>query len=470
MTATQENLNANSKAIRLNRDPSRYGTIAEIGAGQEVARWFFRVGGAAGTIAKTMSAYDMTFSDAIYGDSARYVSRGRLKSMLDHEYSLLEERLGDERGKETCFFAFANTVAATSFKVKDKGHGWMGIRFQTKPQAPPSDILMHVRLLDRDNVQQQEAAGILGVNLIYAAFHYLGSDNVHPFLDSLLDGINPDRVEIDVILGEGPDFEKLDNRIVNLLLVEKNMTHSVVFDPWGNVRHGSEMFYKKALLVERGTFRPVTRVNLDMLDAANEQFREDLGPDGPEILEVMEISTENLLQQGNADFLDFLERVDTLKALGKTVMVSNHAEFHKIAAYLGNYTDERIGVVLGVGLVKEVFHPKYYKAMDGGILEAFGHLFKDDLRLYVYPMLDADTGEVVRVEDLEFSGATAHLHRYCIEEGSLVGLQNRKPTEIPYSCREVCARIASGDETWETLVPPEVATFIKENHFFGYKA
>jgi len=466
----REEINPSAKAGRLNRDPGKYGTIAEIGAGQEVARLFFHVGGAAGTIAKTMSAYDMTFSDAIYGDADRYVSRVRLKSMLEHEYQLLVERLGQSKGADTCFFAYANTVAATSFRVKGDGHGWMGVRFQKTPQHPSNDIMIHVRLLDRDNPQQQEAVGLLGVNLIYAAYHYSGNGQEEDFLDSLLEGINPERVEVDVVLTEGEEIGHFDERLLALQLVKKEMTSAVVFDPWGNVRHGSEMFYKKALLVERGSFRPVTRVNLDMIDAAHEAFEVDLNTDQrfAPILEIMEISMTNLLQEGNVDPNDFLARVEILKSLGKTVMVSNYAEFYKLAAHLSQYPRERIGIVLGVPLVREVFKHKYYESLGGGILESFGRLFKDGLKFYVYPALDSETGEEIHVDQLEIDSTARHLYQFLLEEHCVVGLKNRNPKEKPYTSREVARRMVEGDHSWEKLVTEEVAEAIKTNGYFGY--
>jgi len=471
MPDVREKISPNTKASRLNRDQDKYGTIAEIGAGQEVAGWFFRVGGAAGTIAKTMSAYDMTFSDAIYGGSDRYVSRTRLKSMLEHEYMLLVERLGEERGGQSCFFAFANTVAATSYTVKGEGQGWMGIRFQTHPRRHSNDLLVHVRLLDWDNLQQQEAIGILGVNLIYAAFHHTGAGQEDEFLESLIDGINPERVEVDVILPEGPDLRHFEERLLNLRLVSRGMTDAVVFDPWGNVRHGSEIFYKKALLVQRGSFRPVTRVNLEMMDAALERFESELKEEPAEdspILEVMEISMTNLLRSGDVDPEDFLARVDLLKAMGKMVMVSNYAEFYKLSSHLGQYTDKRIRLVLGVTLMEEVFKEKYYESLGGGILESFGRLFRNDLRFYVYPALDPDSGGELHVEDLPIEGTAAHLHRYLVEEGAIVGLKNIQEASAPYSSQEVSQRIADGDASWEKMVMPEVAREIKAHGYFGW--
>src|SRR5207302_10365670 len=192
-------------------DRQKYGTFAEIGAGQEVARRFFHVGGAAGTIAKTMSAYDMTFSDAIYGPSDRYVSRVRLNTMLDHEYDLLLERLEKKLGNERAFFVFADTVAARSFKEHNESHGWLGVRFQTDFRGEPSQIIIHVRMLDEANVDQQEALGVIGVNLIYGAFYHTRPEEL---ISSLQENLAPGQIQVDLLKFSGPAFAKIDDRSI----------------------------------------------------------------------------------------------------------------------------------------------------------------------------------------------------------------------------------------------------------------
>jgi hypothetical protein len=458
---------AHQKALKINLDPNRYGTFAEIGAGQETARWFFRVGGAAGTIAKSMSAYDMTFSDAIYGVCPRYVSRQRLVTMLDHEYELLLERLSPKRGDSTSFFVFANTVSAAAYNTKRECHGWLGVRFQRMPQSQPSEIYLHVRMLDNQNLQQQEALGIVGVNLLYAAFYY--NENPDLIIRSLLDGLSTERIEVDLIRFSGEDFAHLDNRLINLQLVKNGMTGAVIFAPDGDVLQASDHIYKKNILLERGHFRPVTQVNLDMLDAARSQFLSGHPEDQDSVVEIMEISLRNILSSGEVDAEDFLARVDLLSALGKTVMISNYAEFHRLGAYLSRNTKERIGIVLGVGLLQEIFNEKYYRDLEGGILESFGRLFKNDLKLFVYPALNEYDGKPINASNLQVSGNLRHLYAHLFENECLIPLETTQPTSVAFSSREVTNRIEKQDPSWENLVSPKIAALIKKNRFFGYR-
>lgn len=463
----QDLKDAHQKALKINIDATRYGTFAEIGAGQETARWFFRVGGAAGTVAKSMSAYDMTFSDAIYGTCARYVSRQRLVTMLDHEYQLLIERLSTKRGPTSSFFVFANTVSAASYKGGGECHGWLGVRFQRRPMSEPSEIYLHVRMLDRQNLQQQEALGIVGVNLLYGAIYY--NENPSFLIDSLLDGLSTERIEVDMIRFSGADFAHLDNRLINLHLVKKGMTGAVVFSPTGEVLQASDHIYKKNILLERGNFRPVTKVNLEMMEAARAQFLLGQPQIESSIVEIMEITLHNILSSGEVDGEDFLARVDILSALGKTVMISNFAEFHRLGAYLSRNTKEHIGIVLGISLLQEIFDEKYYRDLEGGILESFGRLFKNDLKLFVYPALNEYDSSPITASNLQVAGNLRHLYSHLYENECLVPIETDKLRSVSFSSREVVNRIASKDPTWEELVTPEVATIIKERHFFGYK-
>ena len=362
-----EHLDTQHKAQQVNFDRSKYGAFAEIGAGQEVARWFFRAGGAAGTISKSMSAYDMTVSDAIYGPAERYVSRQRLNKMLEHEYELMYERLAKQRGNTTKFFVFADTVAARSYTRKEDGQGWMGIRFQAEPLAPPNDIIIHVRLLDQDNLLQQEALGVVGVNLIYGAMYL----HEHPekLISTLLDNLSPNRVEVDMIKFTGPIFEKVDNRVMSLQLVQQGLTNAAMFNADGEVVNAGDMLYKKPVLIERGSFRPVTKTTLHMLQSAMAQFTQDPQVQGEEVAVLFEMTLKNLTDSGVIDHKDFLERVDMLGAVGKTVMVSNYAEYHRLASYLFRHTKKPVGVVMGVPTLKELFEEKYDTDLEGGILE-----------------------------------------------------------------------------------------------------
>lgn len=464
----QEITGTHQKALQVNLDATKYGTFAEIGAGQEVARWFFRVGGAAGTIAKTISAYDMTVSDAIYGPSDRYVSRHRLQTMLDHEYGLLQERLQEKRGASTRFFAYADTVTARSFKHLDESHGWMGIRFQTEPLKEPSQILIHLRMLEKENLQQQEALGIIGVNLIYGAL-YLQHDPL-ALIKSLIDSLTTDRVEVDMIKFSGPDFQKVDNRVMSLELVNQGLANAAMFTAEGEVVQAAEILYKKPILVERGSFRPVTKVTLDMLECAQAQFIQEPQVQGEEIVVLMEMTLKNLTDSGVINHKDFLDRVDLLGSLGKTVLISNYGEFHRLAAYLFRYTKKMIGVAMGVPTLKELFEEKYYTDLEGGILESFGRLFKNALKLYVYPYKDPVTNSVITAGNLRVAPNLRHLYAYLVENLFIQGLRDYNEGCLPIFSRDVLARIQTGDSAWESMVPPQVGALIKERKLFGWQA
>src|SRR5213596_1760042 len=280
-------IGTDEKALRINLDSTKYGTFAEIGAGQEVARRFFRVGGAARTIAKTMSAYDMTFNDAIYGQADRYVSRVQLQTMLNHEYDLLIERLDGKFGAEKTFFVFADTVAARSFKERNEAHGWLGVRFQSQPRGQPSQIIIHVRLLDEANVDQQEALGVIGVNLLHGAFYCSQPEKL---ISLLQDNLRSGRIEVDMIKFSGPLFQNVDNRLMSLQLVSQGLTDAVIFKADGETVQPAEVFYKKAIIVERGSFRPVTYATNDMLEGARKIFLRQPGAEERDLVVLMEMT------------------------------------------------------------------------------------------------------------------------------------------------------------------------------------
>src|ERR1700733_9372398 len=384
MSGSNELLTTTQKARTMNFDKPKYGTLAEIGAGQEVAREFFHAGGASGTIAKSISAYDMVVSDAIYGKSARYVSRERLKFMLDHEYELLIERLSPIRGDRTTFFVFADTVATSNYQGTNEAHGWLGLRFQTEPMGEPSEIVLHVRMWDKDAVLQQQALGIVGINLIYGALYY--RSDPRKLIESLEDNLGVDRIEVDMLHFSGHCFEKVDNRLMALHLVEVKLTNAVMFGPQGEVLQPSEVLHKKPILVERGSFRPVTHVNVDMINCAAAQFVQEPSVKGKELIVLMEITMRNLLAGGELDAQDFLSRVDLLADIGFTVLISNYSEYYRLTSYFRRYTKEMIGVAMGINNLLEIFNEKYYDNLEGGILESFGRLFRNAVKLYIYPM------------------------------------------------------------------------------------
>ena len=463
-----EQITPHEKATRVNLDKRFYGTFAEIGAGQEVARWFFVVGGASGTLAKTISAYDMAFSDAIYGKGERYVSQVRLQNMLDYEFALLIERLNAKRGKDTSFFVFADTVSARNYLGTNECHGWMGIKFQMQPGAHSSEIIIHVNMLDKENLQQQEALGIIGVNLTYGAF-YLHTDPVK-LIASLLDGLSTARIEVDMIKFIGPYFSNVDNRLMSLQLVEQGLSNATLIGVNGDVLQPSEILHKRPILVERGSFRPVTKVNIDMIDGARSQFVHDADIKDEEVVELMEITMRNLLTTGTIDHNDFLARADTINAVGKMVLISNYSEFYKLAAYLQRYTKSRIGLVLGIPNLKELFDTKYYDTLEGGILESFGRLFKNDLKLYVYPFMDASLGQLITAHEVEVPDHLKHLFKHLVENGYIEPIEKFHKEYLGIFSRAILANIRDHDHRWETMVPEEVATIIKDRHFFGYRS
>ncbi len=462
-----DKLNTHQKALRVNLDRRWYGSFAEIGAGQEVVRWFFRVGGASGTVAKSMSAYDMAVSDAIYGTADRYVSRSRLQAMLNHEFALNIERLSTSRGDSTSFFAFANTVATRNFAGTNECHGWLGVKFQAQPHDDPSQVIIHVRMLDTDAAAQQEALGIVGVSLCYGAF-FLHHEPEH-LVESLLDGLTTGRIEIDMIEFSGIEFRNVDNRLMALKLVQVGLSGAAMFGPDRAVLQPSEVFYRKAVLVERGSFRPLTHVNVDMMRCAMEKFTADESVVGKPVVQVMELTMHNLLATGAMDRKDFLARADVLSACGMTVMVSDYSEFFRLAAYLARITKERIGLVLGVPTLQEIFQEKYYTQLPGGILESFGRLFKNDLKLFVYPLQEQIGGTLGTVDTLQVAPELQKLFEYLRDRGSFVGLDNFNPEYLSIFSRDVLNRIAAQDSTWEKMVPAAVAELIRTRGFFGYR-
>jgi hypothetical protein len=458
-------LTTHQKALQINLDASRYGTFAEIGAGQEVVRWFFRVGAAAGTVAKSMSAYDMTVSDAIYGKSPRYVSKERLLQMLDHEFNLNVDRL---TGSSKQLFAFADTVAARGFRSKNTNDRcWMGLRFQTSPGSPPSQVLIHARLLDRENLLQQETIGVIGVNLIHSCFYL--TETPDRIVAALIDNLSRERIEVDMIEFSGAAFEQVDNRLMALHLVKSGISDVAMFDSNGQVLQPIDMLYKKPILVERGTFRPVTRTHVDILISALPEFKRDFPENGGNAVALMEVTMKNLLETSDMDARDFLDRADVLATIGQPVMVTSFSEFHKLVGYFRNFTQEPIALALGGSAFKELFDPKYYKDLPGGTLEGLGRLFREQVRAYVYPQM-LPTGELLSIESFLPTGELRHLFAYLKETGCIETVKHHSSQLSPFSSRDVLARIRANDSSWEDLVPMPVAEIIKSRKLFGFGA
>ncbi len=454
------------KALSINLDDKRYGTFAEIGAGQEVVRWFFRAGAAAGTIAKSISAYDMTVSDAIYGECDRYVCRERLEAMLEHELQLNSDRLKTKRGDQTAFFSFADTVAARGFRKAGECHGWIGVAFQTHPRDEQSRIILHVRMLDSEATQQQEALGIVGVNLLYGAFFLHHDPDL--LLESLLDGLSTDRIEIDMIEFSGIEFRSVDNRVMSLRLVQLGLSDAAMFGADGGVLQPSEALRKKPVVLERGSFRPVTHVNVDMIERAAKSFSEI--HEGSEPLQIMEITMSNLMAQGDIDLVDFLARADVLAAAGYTVLISDYSRFYRLAGYLRRLTDCPIGVVLGAGSVQELFDPKYYEDLGGGVLESIGRLFQDQLRLFVYPLQKSPEAELTTAGNLPVPPQVRGLYQHLVDNRLIQPLEPSRKENLAIFSRDVLKLLADGDESWAEMVPDEVAEVIRTRGFFGHPA
>ncbi len=458
-----------NKALRINLNENIYGTFAEIGAGQETVRNFFRAGGGSGTIAKAMSAYDKDFSDAVYGieDDKRYVTEMRLKKMLDHEMNLLEERLSREKHPNKLFFSYANTVATIDFAKKFKGHGWIGLRFQINPNEAFSDILLHVRFKENDARLQQNTLGALGTNLIYGAFYK--HDKPKKLLEYLYDHLDKDQVEIDTINFSGPLFKNVDNRLMSLELVKNGMTDAVMFSSEGKNLLPGKILYKKNILALRGSFRPVTKVNMDMFQKAYDLFISDKKVDAKNTEVIFEITLSNLKDgQAEIDEGDFLDRAKLLCSLGHTVMISNFKEYYKVAQYFNTYTKKRLGLAMGALNLIELFDEKYYRDLQGGVLEAFGKLSSSDLRVYVYPFKNNEN-ELLTTDNIKVHPRMKDLYKFFKYNGKMIDIVKSDKDIMHIYSRKVLKMIANNEKGWEEMLPNGISEMIKSQSLFGYK-
>lgn len=469
MSEIKQFLTPKQKALTVNLNQDIYGTFAEIGAGQETVRHFFRAGGASGTIAKAMSAYDKDYSDAIYGceEKSRYVTRTRLEKMLHHEVKLIEERLDNEDTPNRRYFSYANTVTTINYAKTNKGHGWVGIMFQDKAGEDYSEITLHIRFRENDATLQQETLGSLGVNLIYGAFYL--ADNPRQLLKSLYDDISVDRIEIDMIDFRGPAFKYVDNRLMSLQLVKMGMTDAVIFNHSGENLLPSDILYKKNIFAVRGSFRPVTKVNIDMFENGLEMFLKDASATVADTKLLFEITTSNLQSGGDINERDFLDRVDVLGKLGYTVMISNFSEYYRLVEYFSNYTNGKIGIGMGVNNLLMVFDEQYYQHLSGGILEAFGKFFRKGMRVYLYPYKDPVTHEVLTSENLKVAESLKELYKYFKLNRRIVDIKNHNEELSEIYSREILRQIGSQELGWEDKLPDGVAELIKERGMFGYK-
>jgi len=455
-----------TKALRINLNENIYGTFAEIGAGQETVRQFFRAGGASGTIAKAMSAYDKAFSDAIYGieDDKRYVTEARLRKMLNREVGLMEERLTRDLHPNKLFFSYANTVATIDFAKKFKGHGWVGIKYQIEPDQDYNEIILHLRFKENDARLQQETLGILGTNLVYGAFYKYNEPK--KLLKYLYDHLDKDQIEIDTINFSGPVFEEVDNRLMSLQLVKNGMTDAIMFAPDGNNVLPARVLYKKNILALRGSFRPVTKVNMDMFHKSHEMFLKENKVDVEKTQVVFEITLSNLRAEGEIDEQDFMDRARLLCSLGQTVLISNFQEYYKLVEYFSQYSKNRMGLSMGVNNLIDIFDEKYYRHLSGGILEAFGKLFFKDLRVYLYPMQNED-GTLTTSENLKVHPRMKELFKFFKYNGKVVDITDHDPSTLNIFSRTVLKMIADGEPGWEAMLPEGVSKIIKEKSLFS---
>ena len=473
--ALQQVLTPKQKALEINLNPKIYGSFAEIGAGQETVRFFYRAGAASGTVAKAMSAYDKEMSDSIYGveENKRYVTQARLKKMLDHEIDLMRERLTHDLYSEKAFFTYANTVTTIDYSKKNEGHGWVGIRFKLNVEdEKANEIILHVKFKENSAQLQQETLGVLGVNLIYGAYYYY--DNPRRLINSLYDTLDKDQVEIDMINFRGPQFKYVDNRLMSLQLVKNGMTDVVVFNPEGKNILPADLLYKKNIFAIRGSFRPFMNVNMDMFKGGLEVFKQEEGvkKDNTEIL--FEITLSNLIasgSEGKLDERDFLDRADIIGKLGYNVIISNFSEYYKLTDYFSQFTRNKtkIGLTMGVNNLLEIFNEQYYNDLPGGIMEAFGKLFKKNVKIYLYPYLDKEKDILLTSKNLKVSDNLQELYKYFLYNRRIEDILNFNQDYLYSYSRKILEKIAKGESGWEDQCTDGVADLIKERGMFSYR-
>ena len=462
------------KALKINLNENIYGSFSEIGAGQETVRYFFQAGGSSKTIAKAMSAYDKVFSDTIYGeeDDKRYVTEKRLKKMLLHEANLLEERIERSDPPKRLFFSYANTVTTIDFAKKFKGHGWVGIRFQLEPTAEYNEIIFHIKFNQNDQKLQQETLGMMGTNLIYAAFYL--SDNPKNLILSLYDNIDRDKIEIDMINFSGPQFSEIDNRLMSLYLVKYNITNAVMFSPNGKSLLPAQELFKKNILMLRGSFRPVTNVNIDLYKKSETLFFQNPGVNPENSRIIFEISLHNLRSLNensdtDVDDQDFLNRAELLCSLGQNVMITNYKEYYKLVDFINEQTQEHIGLAMGAYNLMMIFDEQYYDDVSGGFLEAIGRLMNRKTTFYLFPLKNHETGEIVSGKNVIIPEKYKFIFDYFKQQGRFVEIENFDPAVMDILTRNVYKMLVNGEKDWENMLPKGIAEIIKTKKLFGYK-
>jgi hypothetical protein len=454
------------KSVHINIDSKYYGAIAEIGGGQETVRHLFQAGGASNTVAKSISAYDKLFSDHFYnqGTPSRHVAEERLRKMVDYEYGELIEILDKKNTKK--FFAFANTVETLNFAKTNQGNGWLGIAVEGTDRYHPNKIFIHVKLHEKDTLLQQYTLGTLGINLIYGGlFDWEDPRNI---LLSLLDNLDTDRVEVDYVYVEGPDMEWVDNRLLNLMLVSNNMTPAMMFDQSGRVQQPSDMLYNKNVLLLRGNFRPINNLGMEFIHDSLGIFMrdEDYRPDNT--IAFCEISLNSLMQDEQVNEKDFLHRVDLLNMMGQSVMISRFTRFFKLVKYFGQFKLIKLRMVIGLPTFDKILDSSNYTDLRGGLLEAIGALFQDNVKIYLYPYIDPHSGEVIYPDDLHFSEQNKLLWQYLNLTKKILVLKSIPTENLKIRSQSISKLIENADERLIDFVPEQVYNHIKNNKLFGY--
>lgn len=461
------NLTTQQKALKINLDPKIYGTFAEIGAGQDVAGNFFKAGAASGTVAKSISAYDMIFSDNIYGKekSGRYVCKSRVEKMVQYEYDLVVERLNDSR-EDTKFFAFANTVAARNFHGTNESHGWLALRFQHEVGAEFSEVILHVRMHDNSNLLQQKALGILGVNMLYASFYH--NSSMDHFVDTLMEELGRERIELDMISATGPSFDVFDNRLLNLKLLQNGITDAVLFNSKGEVTLASDELYKKDILIARGSYRPPTHVNMDLLKVGTSNFSKDIKKDEKDIIRLAEITITNINSAGEFAHEDFLARVDLLTSINQPVMITNFPQYFKLSNYLQRFKPKNIAIVLGAYNFLQIFDNEYNQ-VSGETLEALGLLFRPNVCIYLYPFREENrSDELINLASMKVCEENTPLLEYVKSKAQVKDLIGVEDKYLHIYSRKVLKMITSGEPGWEKYVPEIISKTINEKCLFGH--
>ncbi len=453
------------KALKINIDTNFYGSFAEIGGGQEVARHFFTAGGSSETVAKSISAYDKVFSDVLYNNNlpGRYVSEDRLVKMLTQEYFEVCDLLQKQKPLAS-FFAYANTVETLNYRKTNNGHGWLGVKFQSQPLGMPNTVLLHVDLLENDGLLQQATLGILGVNLVYACKYYMHDhDN---FVLSLLDNISTDRVKITMLRMTGPDFESLDNRLLAVKLVKFGMTNAIMFDKEGNVQQPSDMLYKKNVITLRGVFKPITNVTEDILNRSLDLFKNDEDYEPDNTLTFCELSFNDIMSEGEVNATDFLQRVDMLNEFGQNVMVSDFREYFKLVKYFSDFKLKKLRIIIGVPTFEKFLDRNYYRGLPGGIMEALAKMFPENMKLYVYPTRDTLGDELIDSKKVRMDDDIRLLYEYLMQNKFILDLSSNFDSQLHVRSYQVLEMIRGNKAGWEKFVPEVVAKAIKEKGYY----